>query len=125
MAKTGNIDASRLRERITIQKPMQGITPAGQLPGHARRQEYWEDVCTVWAEAKCIGSGFAEGDSLEQAEYDYKFCIRWREGIRADYRILWRGRAFQLVGPPVDWAGYRVGLTLHARELVTYGTPNS
>ena len=59
-----------------------------------------------------------------QHEGLYKFYIRHRRGITAEMRILWDDgsgespRVFTLTGPPADWKGEKIGLTLIAKELV-------
>ena len=106
------MDAGRLKHRITIQRRKTGQRPSGQL-----QKADWEDVCTVWAEAKCKASGAANGEGVTTGEMVYRFYIRWRSDIDRDMRILWKGRTFELTGPPVDWEHEKVGLTLLAREV--------
>ena len=67
-----------------------------------------------------VGSGFSKGSGATQFENVYKFYIRWREGIRADMRIVWRGRIFIPKGEPLVWVSYHVGMTIEAEELVNY-----
>ena len=116
------IDVGRMNERITIQKPSGGRQPSGQLNP---QPEGWEDVCTIWAEARCVLSGAADEAGISQHETEFRFYIRRRSDITAEMRILWldhgRERIFLLQGPPVDWQN-RQGLTLIGRELVQYGT---
>ena len=104
--------AGALRERITIQKKVKASTATKQQVGE------WVDVCEIWAEAKCTTSSVIDGDGFTVPVAIWKFYIRRREGIAASMRVKWKGRIFQLQGPPVDWANERNGLTLITQELV-------
>lgn len=104
--------AGNLRERITIQREEKKSTASNQQVGE------WVDVCEIWAEVKCTDSGVIDGSGFIQHEATYKFYIRRRDDITAQMRIKWKNRIFQLVGPPIDWANERTGLTLIAKELL-------
>lgn len=108
------MDAGRLKNRISIQRREKVQKPSGQIVGE------WVDVATVWADVKCTDSKTATEEGVVIHEGLFRFRIRWRPDLRADMRILWAGRTFELTGPPVDWESERVGLTLLARELSTH-----
>lgn len=114
MKKHESIDASRLTERITIQKYDGSQNNAGQFFGGN-----YSDWVTTWAEVKCYRSSVADAEGMTQGEMLYNVYIRWRDGITSDMRVKWHGKTLELVGPPVDWVSRRVGLTLLCRELVT------
>lgn len=106
------MNAGSLRERITIQKEVKGTTAANQKIGK------WEDVCTIWAEARCTDSTLLDGEGFTVHAATWKFFIRRRDDITAGMRVKWKGRLFQLEGPPIDWVTERNGLTLIAKEIV-------
>ena len=106
------MDAGKLRHRITIQTLKEKKAKSGQVKGE------WEDLCTVWAQAKCTNSRTADSEGVIQHECLYRFHIRWRPSLTAEMRVVWNGRIFELIGPPVDWAEEKSGLTLLARERV-------
>lgn len=106
------MEAGKLNKRITLQRKDQGRKPSGQMVGE------WVDVCTLWAEVNCTDSKAVDSDGVVQHEGLYRFYIRWRAGITPEMRVKWAGRIFELVGPPVDWKGEKVGLTLLTREMV-------
>ena len=106
------VEAGRLNKRITIQRQEKVRKPSGQVVGE------WKDVCTVWAEVNCTDSKAVDSNGAIQHEGLYRFYIRWRRGITAEMRVVWDGRIFTLVGPPADWKGEKVGLTLLTKELV-------
>ena len=106
------MEAGKLNKRITIQKLVLKAAPSGQQTGE------WKDVCTVWAQVKSSNPRVINDEGVLQHEVTFKFYIRRRSDITAQMRILWNGRIFQLIGPPVDWADERTGQTLIAKELV-------
>ena len=106
------MNAGQLRERITIQKEVKTSTPANQKIGD------WEDVCTIWAEARCTDSTLTDGDGFVVHAATWKFYIRRRDDIKAGMRIKWKDRIFLMEGPPIDWAKERTGLTLIAKEIM-------
>lgn len=106
------MEAGKLNKRITIQKMVPKSSASGQQGGE------WEDVYTVWAQVKCTSPRTINDEGVVQHEATYKFFIRKRKGITAQMRVKWDGRIFNLVGPPVDWADERTGLTLITKELV-------
>ena len=109
------MDAGLLNKRITLQRREKARKPSGQVGGE------WVDVCTVWAQVKCTDSKAVSSDGIIQHEGLYRFYLRWRAGITAEMRVRWAGRTFELVGPPADWTGENVGLTLITKELIKGG----
>lgn len=71
----------------------------------------------IWAEVKCTRTQTAENGGAAAYVTAYQFYIRRREGITGDMRIAWKGRTFELLGPPIDWKNEKTGLTLTAREV--------
>lgn len=106
------MEAGKLNKRITIQKLVPKTAASGQQGGD------WVGVATVWAQVKCTSPRTINDDGVVQHEATYKFYIRRRKGITAQMRVLWDDRIFHLVGPPMDWADERTGLTLVTKELV-------
>lgn len=106
------MEAGKLNKRITIQKSVPKSSASGQQGGE------WVAVYTVWAQVKCTSPRTINDEGVVQHEATYKFFIRKRKGITAQMRVLWDSRIFHLVGPPVDWADERTGLTLITKELV-------
>lgn len=110
------MEAGKLKKRITLQRQNKQRDASGQVVG------IWEDFAHIWAEMKCTDSTTVDSRGAVQHEGLYKFFIRWRGDITADMRVCYQGRTFELTGPPADWSGERVGLTLLTRELVKNGT---
>lgn len=112
------MEAGRLNHRITIQRPIKSQSKSNQT------KTDWKDYLTLWAEIQCTDSTAVSTDGAIQHEGLYKFYIRYTEGITAEMRIKYgkksdgSDRIFILTGPPADWKGERIGLTLLAKELV-------
>lgn len=104
------MNAGKLNQRITLQKRVDGQKKSGQ------QAEDWVDYCTVWAQVKCTNSGYADSDGVVRYDGVYRFYIRWRSDVTAGMRVVWKGRVFELTGPPADWESEKVGLTLQAKE---------
>lgn len=83
--------ASRLRHRITLQEPSE--TNDG-LGGTTRS---WSDVATVWAEIIPLRQGSERMFAIQQQmQVTHRVIMRYREGITADMRISYAGRAFNI-----------------------------
>lgn len=104
--------AGALRERITIEKEIK------ETVGGNQKVSKWVPHCEIWAEARCTTSSLVDGDGFTVHAAVWKFFIRRRDDITAAMRVRWKGRTFQLQGPPVDWANERNGLTLITKEIV-------
>lgn len=85
------INAGKLNRRILIQQP------SGVKDDSGHRSDEWADVVSTWAsitaptskEVYALGAGFT-------AQVTHKITIRWRPGIGAGMRIVFRERIFQV-----------------------------
>lgn len=85
-----------LRHRVTIQKPREGQSRAGQPV------QEWDEVATVWAAVEPLRGREYWAAAQVQAEATTRVRIRYRKGIRPDMRVVYGGRIFQIVAPPID-----------------------
>lgn len=99
------VPSGHLRERITLQQRAAGVDALGQALAN------WVDVATVWAQALPIRGRewFAAGQT--QSEVSVRFVLRYRAGVDASMRVLWRGQAHDIVSA-IDVGGARVDLEL-------------
>lgn len=104
--------AGALRERITIEKEVK------ETVGGNQKVPKWVPHCEVWAEARCTTSKLIDADGFTVHAAVWKFFIRRRDDITSNMRVNWKGRIFQLQGPPVDWTNERNGLTLITKEVL-------
>ncbi len=82
--------AGALAHRVTIQQRVAGVNALGQAV------QSWADYLTVWANAEPLRGRefFAAGQT--QSEVSARFTIRWRQGITAAMRVVWRGQAYDV-----------------------------
>lgn len=111
-----------MRTQIVLQAAMGSINTRGE------EVKTWADVATVYAEATPVRARdvFAVGyESLAagkiQTPVDVVFRIRWRTGIGAGHRVLWRGDAYEIHGEPIDVDGMRTTLEIMAIKGVRDG----
>jgi len=109
------IGAGDIDQRITLQSRAAGVDVLGQATGG------WQDVGTVWARARPLRSRelFAAGSVGSLA--DVEFTIRWRSDVLTTWRVLWRGKPYEITGEPIDLGGQRKWLQM----LCTSGTAKS
>ncbi len=101
------LNAAELDQRVTLQQRATTVSNDLGEPVGA-----WADVATVWAKAEPLrGREFVAAAQLQQA-LDVKFTLRWRAGVTASMRLLWRGEPYEIVGEPIDVKGAQVKLEL-------------
>lgn len=104
--------AGRLRDRISIQRNAMVRSGAGY-------EAAWTDIATrIAAEVKPSTGGEAFRQGVERATQFYRITVRWREGIRPDDRVSWRGETLAIVGQPADPTGLREELLIVAESGV-------
>lgn len=108
------MDAGKLDKRITI---LEFVPNRDTNRGGSFNKGTYRPFATVWAQMKTSQSTVQGADGLMVYETIHKFYIRKRDGIRANMRISYAGRTFELTGEPVDWQNEEGGLTLKAREI--------
>lgn len=80
----------RLRFRVKLQRPVQGDDAGG---GGALT---WSTVATMAADVVPInGREVAAGDGL-QAQVNTLIVLRWRDGVDATLRAVFRGQAYNI-----------------------------
>ncbi len=84
------VAAGQLRERVRLQQLAVSLDAAGD-PVYA-----WSDVATLWARVQPVGGTVATLADRRTAVKDYEVTIRWRYGVSAAQRLVWRGRYLQI-----------------------------
>ncbi|MDD3446194.1 MAG: phage head closure protein [Zavarzinia sp.] len=88
---SGQVGIGRLRERIAFERPAIGDDGAG---GGTLS---WVPVAEVFAAVEAeTGKEPVEAD-VREAQVMWCITIRARDDISADWRVLWRGRAFDIL----------------------------
>lgn len=80
------LTASRLRERVTIQRRSAAVDALGQPVAS------WIDVATVWAAVETISGREAHVAVQMSAQISYRVIVRSSVDIRATDRITWGAR---------------------------------
>lgn len=79
--------ASALNERVAIKQP---VRTADGLGG---QEVVWETLAYVWAQVEPVGNMRArEAAAQREGQAGYRVRIRYRPGINASLRLLWRTR---------------------------------
>jgi len=104
------MNPGRLNKRVTIQSPSESQDEYGQPT------QDWTDVCSTWAGIRAATSKEVYAASSFVSKVSHVVTIRWRSGIEADQRILYRSRIFEIqaVSDPDE---SRVELNLLSLEI--------
>lgn len=89
--------AGALRERMKAERPKITINPWGE------QEDQWEPAFGFWASIRLQQSAEkAQQDGQTQTETRYEIKCRFRADFATTYRILWRGKALQIltIGDP-------------------------
>ena len=64
--------------------------------------ETYTTVATVWADVIALrGTQFFAAQQVNSA-ITTKFRIRYRDDVKATWRIEWKGREFDIIGQPIE-----------------------
>ncbi|MBN8531725.1 MAG: phage head closure protein [Alphaproteobacteria bacterium] len=80
--------AGRLRERVTIQQPVETADTAGGVTVS------WNDVATVWAEVTPLTGTESVVAAKLQSGVSHRVVVRYRSGVTARHRLSFGGRVF-------------------------------
>ena len=89
------MNAGRLKERITIQKP-EGANDHGIV------KNTWATLATVWAEILAAGSSEVYRQSQVVADMSFVVRIRYRTDVTAKMRISWGSLLLEIIGIPFE-----------------------
>ena len=117
MANNDFDDSSALDTRVTFQRYVGEADLVGDYQFFD--DDNWEDVLTVWAQLRSIGSREFSAAGQEQSEVTHNVKIRARSW---DYSVVWMrlkagDRIFRLLSPPLDLAGTKRYQLIKAAEL--------
>lgn len=109
------MQAGQLNQWVTVQAPSSSVDALGQ------RVETWADVFEDWAQAQPLrGREFFAAGAM-QSEATVRFRLRWRAGVAANMRVVWRGVAHAIVGEPIDVDGRQRWLEIMAAAGIRDG----
>jgi SPP1 family predicted phage head-tail adaptor len=116
------IAAGKLRHRITIQE-LSAASP--DVTGSGMPDESWVDVASVDASIEHLSGTELYGTELyaaqeHHAEVTTRITIRYRSGINAKQRIVFRGKIYNIKSAP-DFEERRRVIKILATEGVNEG----
>ncbi|WP_410496488.1 phage head closure protein [Cellulosilyticum sp. ST5] len=86
------MDIGRLNKRITFQQLL-----GKEKDKYGEIIENWGDVITVWAEISPMsGQQFFAAKQIN-SEITHNVYIRYREGLKPNMRVLFKGRVFEIL----------------------------
>lgn len=98
--------ASDLTHRITIEERVKSTNSRGEVI------YTWKTWLLVWAQVMPLrGREFFEA-AQTQSEITTRFRIRYRAGIDATMRIVWKGAYYAIKAPPIEVNGGREWIDL-------------
>lgn len=106
-----NINSGEFRNRIIIQHFVSIEDELGQeVDGE------WIDLKSVWASIKTMQGREYFAAAATQAENTSRFIIRYTSGVTNDMRIVYNGRIFDIIQPPINDDELNKTLTILAKE---------
>lgn len=81
----------RLNRRVTVQAPVRVDN------GKGGNSKSWNDVIPVWAEMIPLRGSEALDQALLEQRQVWKITIRHRDDVTADNRLMFRGKALNII----------------------------
>ena len=77
--------------------------------------------CAVWAKVFPLTARNFETTPERVNKVTYRVIVRYREGIKPDDEIVWRGRRLKLLSPPYDIESRKIFTAFECEEVVENG----
>ena len=110
------MQAGKLRHRVQLQQKEQT-----QNPQTGAMVDTWNTVATVWASVEPLSAREFIAAGASQSSVTTRITIRYREGVTAKMRALYRGQIYNITGVLPDPESGREYLTLPCSEGVNDG----
>ncbi|MBN5310471.1 phage head closure protein [Serratia marcescens] len=110
------MQAGKLHHRITLQKPVKV-----QNPETGSVENIWQNLAQLWAEVSPLSAREFVAAQAMQNSVTTRITIRYRQDIEPKYRILFRGKIFNIEGILSDPESGLEYLTLPCSEGVDDG----
>lgn len=105
-----NYNSGLFRHRITFLQPEASEDQLGQ------KETDWIEFKKVWAMIKTLkGSEYIKAGA-ERDSITYRFIIHYISGVNSDMQILYNGRTFDIIEPPINDDEMDKTLTIIAKE---------
>ena len=107
---------AELSERISIRYLEVARNNRGDIIKTAEQER-----CKVWAKIFPLTARNLETTPERANKISYRVIIRYREGIKPDDEILWRGRRLKLISPPYLLDGEKKFTAMECEEVIENG----
>ena len=77
--------------------------------------------CMVWAKVLPLAGKITDETPARENTVTYRVTIRFRQDIKPDDEIIWRGKRLKITSPPYDVESQKIWLQFDAREVVQDG----
>lgn len=110
------MQAGKLRHLVTIQKYVEGRDAMGGIT-----KDYVE-FSKAWASIQPMLGREKYTEQRVHSEQTHRINMRYIPGVESTMRILFDGRVFELVGPPINFMERNTYLTFNVKELYDHDT---
>lgn len=107
------MDAGKMRETITIERPSETRGTLGQA--------VWEAFTTARAELKTEKGRELQGPQMSGSEVSFVFVTRYIVGVTAAMRVVMGPRTFRVTHVIVKDEGNARSLEMYCKEILTQG----
>lgn len=77
--------------------------------------------CRVWAKVLAISSESRAGIPEQRSKVTYRVIIRYRQDVKPDDEIIWRGRRLKITKPPYDAESRKIYTVFEVEEVIENG----
>lgn len=105
-----NFNSGSFRHRITIQSYESTQDELGQQTG------VWKDIRSLWAMIKTLQGREYFAAAATQSESTVRFVVRYTSGLDESMRIVYKGRVYEIIAPPINDDELNKTLTILAKE---------
>lgn len=106
------MNPSHFRHRVTFQIYQSAENTMGDVVSS------WIDHSTRWAMIKTVqGKEFIQATAV-RGESTVRFVIRYAKGITNTMQILYDGRTFEIIAPPINDDELNKTLTIMTKEVI-------
>ena len=108
-----NTSVDDLSERISVRNYVTKRNERGDILNSVEFER-----CRVWAKILPITARISDTQPERTNKVSYRVTIRYREDIKPDDEIVWRGRRLKLLSPPFDAESRKIFTVFDCEEVI-------
>lgn len=108
-----NTSVDDLTERISVRNYVTRRSERGDILNSVEFER-----CQVWAKILPMTAKISDIAPERSNKVTYRVTIRYREDIKPDDEIIWRGRRLKLLSPPFDAESRRIFTVFDCEEVI-------